>query len=262
VIGHANEAHEYEALAERILDAFNRRFLQAGTGRYGPATQACQAVPLFMGLVPDAERKAALDVLVDDVLTANNGHLSTGIFGTRFLLMGLTHAGRADVAYTIASQKTFPGWGYMLERGATTLWEHWEYSDNTFSHNHPMFGSVSEWLVKAVAGIMHEGETCGFDRIVIRPAVVGDLTWATGEYRSVRGRVASAWKIAGGRLHLDVTIPVGSTATVYMPATSADAVTEGGKPAGEATGVEFVRMVDGAAVYRVESGSYRFSSGR
>ncbi|HEY5481646.1 MAG TPA: family 78 glycoside hydrolase catalytic domain, partial [Verrucomicrobiae bacterium] len=146
VLGKNAEAAEAEALAATIKTAFNRKFLQPGTGRYDAATQACQAFALYLGLVPVEEQERALAVLVRDIEDAHAGHLTTGIFGTKFMLHALADSGRADVAFKVVNQKTFPGWGYMLENGATTLWEHWEFSDNTFSHNHPMFGSVSEWF--------------------------------------------------------------------------------------------------------------------
>ena len=142
-LGHEADAVDAEARAERIKIAFNRKFLQPGTGRYDFASQACQAFALHFGLVPSEERDRALQVLVRDIMDTRQGHLSTGIFGTKYMLSALTNLGRADVAYAVANQRTLPGWGYMLEQGATTLWEHWEFSDNTYSHNHPMFGSVS-----------------------------------------------------------------------------------------------------------------------
>ena len=151
-LGKEAEAAEAEALAETIKAAFNRKFLQPGTGRYDTATQACQAFALYLGLVPPRRQDRALAVLVRDIEEAHGGHLTTGIFGTKFMLHALADSGRADVAFGIVNQSTFPGWGHMLENGATTLWEHWEFSDNTFSHNHPMFGSVSEWFYKVLGG--------------------------------------------------------------------------------------------------------------
>ncbi|HOW17620.1 MAG TPA: family 78 glycoside hydrolase catalytic domain [Phycisphaerae bacterium] len=254
------DADRYAALAETIKAAFNRRFLVPGTGRYDAGTQTCQAFALYFGLVPETERQAALDVLVHDVMTARGGHLSTGIFGTKYMLNALTDLGRADVAYTIVNQKTFPGWGHMLENGATTLWEHWAFSDNTYSHNHPMFGSVSEWLFKAVAGINPAPDAVGFDRIIIRPHVAGGLTRAAGRYESIRGPVVSEWRIDGDAFVLDVTIPANTTALVYVPSDAGSAIREGDRAAAEAEGVEHVRSERGAAVFRIGSGTYRFIS--
>lgn len=258
-LGRETDATKAEARAEQIKAAFNRRFLQPGTGRYDFASQACQAFALYHGLTPPEERARALDVLVQDI-AAHQGHLTTGIFGTKYLLNALTDAGRADVAYQIVNQKTFPGWGHMLELGATTLWEHWEYSDNTFSHNHPMFGSVSEWFFKALAGIQPAPDAVGFDKIIIKPQPVGDLRWVKASYHSMHGPVASAWQKSGDRFKLQLGIPVGATATVFLPAKNAASVTEGGRSLDRVSGVKFLRMEEDRAVLAVPSGQYKFVS--
>ncbi|MFN3650627.1 MAG: family 78 glycoside hydrolase catalytic domain [Armatimonadota bacterium] len=260
VLGKEADAQRYASLAGEIAEAFNRRFRRPVRGLYDSGTQACQAFALYMDLVPPEDRELALQHLVSDVMTVRGGHLSTGIFGTKYLLLSLSDLGRADVAYTIAGQRTFPGWGHMLENGATTLWEHWELSDNTFSHNHPMFGTVSEWFFKAVAGIQPHPDAVGFDRVVIRPQPGGGLTWARGEYRSVRGLVSSRWKREGDRVSLEVEVPVNASALVYVPARRGEEVLEGGRPAAEAPGVRLLRWEGSAAVYEVGSGRYRFSS--
>ncbi len=258
VLGRTEDKTRYAALAEQIRTAFNTRFLNAKNGCYYGATQANQSFALALGLVPLASQGAALDWLVADV-KKHHGHLTTGIFGTRFLLAALSDLGRGDVAYGIVNQKGYPGWGYMLDRGATTLWEHWAYSDNTYSHNHPMFGSVSAWFFRSLAGIRPEPDAVAFNKIVIRPGVVGDLTSVAGQYNSVRGPVTSNWRKDGNQLTLDVTIPVGVTATVRVPAKTADAVREGGQPAANAPGVEYRGTENGEAVFRVGSGQYQFT---
>jgi alpha-L-rhamnosidase len=258
VLGRKPDQARYAKLAQSIREAFNRRFLQPGTGRYDSATQACQAFALYMDLVPSAEREKALQVLADDVLKTRKGHLSTGIFGTKYMLDALTQQGRADVAFTVANARDFPGWGHMLEKGATTLWEHWEFSDNTYSHNHPMFGSVSEWFFKGLAGIQPDPRAEGFNRILIRPQPVGDLTWARATYQSVRGPIKSEWKKADGKLTLRVSIPPNTTATIYVPTADASRVTEGGVPAAKSPSVDALPASPGAAVFAVGSGEFEF----
>ena len=199
-------------------------------------------------------------VFVRDVDDTHAGHLTTGIFGTKFMLHALTDLGRADVAFKVVNQSTFPGWGYMLEKGATTLWEHWEWSDNTYSHNHPMFGSVSEWFYQALAGINTAPNTVGFDKIVIRPQLVGDLKWVKASHDSVHGKVVSEWTRDAGRFNLRVRVPVGVTATVIVPSKEGTPVTEGGKPAESAPGVQRLTREAGTAVIAVASGDYEFSS--
>ena len=258
VLGKADDAKRYAALAESIKEAFNKRFLKAQTGQYDIGTQAAQAFALYFNLVPAEHREKVLGVLVDDIVNKHGGHLTTGIYGTKYMLNALADAGRSDAAYTIVNQRDFPGWGYMLERGATTLWEHWEFSDDVYSHNHPMFGSVSEWFYKVVAGINVAVDAVGADKLVVRPAPVGDLTWVQGEYRSIRGKVASKWRIEGDKFFLEVQVPVGATAEVYLPARDAAAVFEADKPADQAPGVQFLRAAGDGVVYRIGSGTYNF----
>ena len=260
VLGKAGDAARYERLAGGIRTAYLRRFLTPGTGTLSPTTQAGQAFALYLGLVPPGEKDAALSVLLKKVKEDGRGHLSTGIFGTKFMLDVLSGSGHADAAYGIVGRRTFPGWGYMLENGATTLWEHWEGSDDTFSHNHPMFGSVSDWFFKWPAGIQPCPDAVGFDRIAIRPQPAAGLTWVKAFYDSMRGRISSEWKTEGGRFVLTVTIPANTTAEVHVPASDPSAVIEGGRPAESVPGVLYQGTEQGAAVFSVGSGTYVFSS--
>ena len=148
----------------------------------------------------------------------------------------------------------------MLGRGATTLWEHWEFSDNTYSHNHPMFGSVSEWFFAWVAGIQPDPAAVGYDRIVIRPRPAGGLTWAKARVRTVRGEVRSEWRIDRGRFFLTVVVPANTTAVVHVPVAGPEAVREGGAAAATSEGVSFRGVEAGSCVYTVGSGRYEFSA--
>jgi alpha-L-rhamnosidase len=259
-LGKDAEAAAAEALAETIKAAFNRKFLQAGMGRYDTATQACQAFAFYMGLVPPEEKDRAREVLVGDIMGAHKGHLSTGIFGTKFMLQALADLGRSDVAFEVVNQRTFPGWGHMLENGATTLWEHWEFSDNTYSHNHPMFGSVSEWFYKVLGGISPAPEAVGFDKIIIRPQPVGDLKWVKASYDSAHGKIVSEWRLEAGKFNLRVRVPVGAEAKVFLPAKDETPVTESGKPIEHALGVQLLSREHGSVAFAVVSGEYEFRS--
>jgi alpha-L-rhamnosidase len=193
-------------------------------------------------------------------MDANQGHLSTGIFGTKFMLQALADLGRSDVAFEIVNQRTFPGWGHMLESGATTLWEHWAFSDNTYSHNHPMFGSVSEWFYKVLGGINPAPEAAGFDKIIIRPQPVGDLKWVKANYDSAHGKVVSECSLEAGKFNLRVRVPVGTEAKVFLPAKEGAPVTESGKPIEHARGVRLLSREHGSVVVGVGSGEYEFRS--
>jgi len=260
ILGREDDRERYADLAREIRGKYVREFLEPGTGMFEPRTQASQSFALYLDLVPPEERSAAIDFLLGRILSAHDGHLSTGIFGTKYLLDVLSRSGHASVAYTVASQKSFPGWGYMLASGATTLWEHWSMSENTFSHNHPMFGSVSEWFYKWLAGIQPHPEAVGFDRIIVRPQVAGDLTWVKARYRSIRGNIESSWQIRNNTFHLDITIPPNTQATVYIPAQDISEVTENGRPLSRSEGVTHIRSEDGVVIVNLESGGYTFTA--
>ena len=255
----ANDAQAAESLAERIKAAFNQKFLQPGTGRYDSAFQSSQAFALYNGLVPTDERPLALNVLAQNI-AAHENHLTTGIFGTKFMLNSLSDSGRADLAFDIADQNTFPGWGYMLANGATTLWEHWAFSDDTYSHNHPMFGSVGEWFYKALAGIQPAPDAVGFDKIIIAPQPVGDLKWVKAGYDSVHGRIVSEWTRNHGRFKLHVRVPIGATATVFIPATDLSSVRESGKQISQANEIKLLGQTKGKVIVTIGSGDYYFDS--
>jgi alpha-L-rhamnosidase len=217
------------------------------------------------GVVPEELRPALLKKLEVNILEKNKGHLDTGMLGTYFMMEYLRDIGRNDLVSTIMSQTTYPGWGYMLENGATTCWEQW---NGYASHIHSCFTSPDNWFYQGLAGILPDAAAPGFRKFLIKPWVPamspieksGDLTWVKAHYDSSYGRIVSSWKLDGGRLMMEVTVPPNTTATVYVPASNVDKVTESDKPAGKAAGVRFLRMEKGSAVYEVGSGRYQFCS--
>jgi alpha-L-rhamnosidase len=260
LLGRRADEARYRDLADFIAAAYRSKVIGSAAGRYEAMTQAGLAVALGLGLIAEADRAEAFEALVTKVSAAGAPALTTGIFGTKFLLDALSRGGRADLAYALVDRKDFPGWGYMLDRRATTLWEHWAFSDDTYSHNHPMFGSVSEWFFAWVAGIQPDPAAVGFDRIIIRPKPVGDLTWAKGRILTVRGEVRSEWRIERGRFFLTVVLPPNTTAAVFIPGGDPSAVREGGTPAASSESVSLRGVEAGSCVYAVGSGRYEFSA--
>ncbi len=255
MLGRTDDAEKYGALAGRIRKAFNDAFVDRATGKVANGTQTAMSCALYQGLAEPGDRAAILRSLVANI-EARDGHIDTGLLGTKYLLRALSDNGRADVAYRVASQKTQPGWGWWIEQGATTLWEDWK---GEASLNHIFFGDISGWFYETLAGIRIDPEQPGFKHVIIRPHVVGDLTHVRARTLSIRGMVASEWMLKDGAFTLAVTIPVNSAATVFVPAADAKQVKEGDAPAAEAEGVQFLRTEDGCAVFRTGSGSYRFT---
>ncbi len=261
VIGRSREEARYRQLAQDIKNAFVERFLEPGTGRFGIATQAAQAIALHLGLAPEDEIERATQRMVDEVLVTHDGHIATGIFGTKYLLDSLSRTGHADVAYRVVDEPSYPGWGHMIERGATTIWETWAESDNVYSQNHPMFGSVSEWFYKSLAGIRPEESAAGFDRFYVEPNMPAGLEWVEASYESVRGTVRSSWRLEDDLLYFDVEIPVNTTAVVQIPTRDSTSIREGGRSLNEVPVIrELPTTTSDTARYVLRSGRYSFTA--
>jgi alpha-L-rhamnosidase len=258
ILQKTDDVTTYQKLAEDIKNAFVKNFLKPGTGVFDSGTQAAQLITLYYNLVPSTEKDAAVDHLLLEIYNKHKGHLSTGIYGTKFLFEVFRKENRNDVSYSVANQRTYPGWGNMLAHGATTLYESWKYPDTVESQNHPMFGSISEWFYKSLLGI--NATSPGFATFEIKPQPAGDLTWAKGAYDAVTGRISSEWKREGLRFYLTVSIPANTKAMVYVPSTRGKQVTEGDGSAAKAPGLTFMGERDGYAIYEALSGKYSFSS--
>jgi alpha-L-rhamnosidase len=250
---------KYTALAERTSAAFNREFWREDVGGYGANNQAANAFALELGLVPKDRVSRVVENLVKDV-RAHGTHLTTGNLCTKYVLEMLAEHGHAELAYALAAQTTYPSWGFMLSKGATTVWERWELMTGGAmnSHNHPMLGSVSAWFYKYLAGIRSDPAGPGFQRFFVRPYAVKDLNWVKAEYTSMYGVIRGAWRRDADGFKLNVTVPVNSVATVFVPASDARRVTESGVPLEKAEGVKWLRNENGSVVLEVGSGNYEF----
>ncbi len=218
VLGIDADVAAYRTKAEHTYAAFNRTFWDERKQVYGSGNQACCCFPLYMGLVPDERRAPVLEGLLHDV-QAHDFHLTTGNLCSKYLLEVLSENGLHDVAYRIATQTSYPSWGYMLANGATTIWERWEHTKETSMHskNHPMMATFSAWYYRYLAGIRLTPDTVGFSSFIVQPYLVDELSHVTARLETVRGIVESAWKREGEGLHLHVSIPINSNATIGIP---------------------------------------------
>jgi len=264
-IGKKADVRRYGELFDNIKEAFVKKYVSS-EGRIEGDTQTCYALALYMDLLDENLRAEAAKRLVE-LLKENNWHLATGFLGVKHLLPVLTETGHTDIAYRLLTNTTFPSWGYSVVNGSTTIWERWNSytidegfaSPGMNSFSHYAFGSVCQWMFASMAGIDTDG--AGFKRIIIRPQPGGSgISYAKASYDSINGLIELGWQIEGDKFTLEVTIPANTTAIVYVPALSEGAVTEGDVQAGRAEGVKFLRIVEGVAVYKVESGNYKFVS--
>ncbi len=265
-LGRADDAAKYGKLFDGIKAAFQRAYV-AADGRVKGDTQAGYALALHFNLLDDDMRPKAMKHLLAAIKKYKD-HPSTGIQTTHRMMLELTRNGRHDEAWRLLNLRTVPSWGYMVEMGATTIWERWDgyvkgrgFQDPGMnSFNHWAFGAVGEWVWRELAGLNPDDSQPGWKHFTIRPRPCDGLTWVKARYDSIRGSIASEWKNADGRFQLEVEIPPNTTATVFVPANDAAAVTESGNPAAKAPGVKLLRTESGAAVFAVESGRYRFES--
>ncbi len=252
-VGKEADAKRYDDVVQNIRAAFQKAYIK-DDGEVGTGTQTSYVVALYTKMAPKALEPLLVDKLVKDI-ESRNWHLSTGFLGTPFLLFTLADHGRSDVAYRLLLNDTYPSWGYMLSKGATTWWERWngDTGDPAMnSYNHYAFGSVIAWVYRYAAGIDTTPDSPGFKEIVVHPHLDARMTSARAEYASIYGKIISDWKgTASGPFSLRVTIPANTSARVYVPAIAGAHLTDDGNPL-EAP------QENGSYVVRVGSGSYNF----
>ncbi|MEN6451884.1 MAG: family 78 glycoside hydrolase catalytic domain [Thermoguttaceae bacterium] len=255
LLGKQEDAAAYRKRAEAVAGAAHREFFNAEKNSYANGTQLYEAMPLLMGVTPSELRPAVMKRLEHEIVVAKRGHLDTGIHGTAYLIRCLVDSERNDLVLLMASQKTYPGWGHMLEQGATTFWEDWIGFQSLL---HSSFLPIGAWFIEGVAGIRYDPASPGYKHFTIRPGVVGKLTSARGEFESMYGKIKSDWRLDRGWLTLSVVVPPNTTATVYVPTSDPSTVTESGRPIARSPGVQALAPIDGAAVFQVGSGHYTF----
>lgn len=251
-LGQTADAAHFNQLADAIKQAFNTRFRNADGAGYGDGRQTTSVLPLAFGMVPTQDVTTVGTRLVDTIMNKNGGHLDTGIFGTRYLMDALAAVGRTDVAMTILDQTTYPGFGFEIGKGATTSWEEWTYYSSMETHDHAMFAGINASLYTRLGGIQPTGP--GYSTVTIAPQIPPGLQRVSAAVDTVRGSVASSWTVTGQQLVLDVTIPVGTVATVRVPNFGQGQATV--SPAGGATQIAATGT---ETSYTVGSGTWHFT---
>lgn len=297
LLGKSDEAAQYQRLYEKRKAFFNATFINTEKKALGTAggfprmaapkaapefkvadTQTAYAVGLAMNLFSDENKPAMIENLAaavarenkdDGGITRPKYSLMTGFIGTSWIGAALSDSGHSEAAYRLLENEQYPSWLYAVDQGATSIWERLNgYTvENGFggnnsmnSFNHYSFGAVGRWMLAYSLGIQRDEP--GFQKFILQPEPdpSGGITFAEGHYDSMYGRITSAWKLSGNTLRYQATVPPNTSATLYLPAGSAESVKESGVAAAKARGIEFVKFADGKAIYRLQSGSYEFTS--
>ncbi|KAH3766065.1 glycoside hydrolase family 78 [Pelomyxa schiedti] len=224
ILGFNDESEDFLVHSTEISDMINSQFFDETLGLYAAqdnswnGTQCAQSMPLYMGITPTGSISSAYNNLLLDI-AKQDAHLACGMFGIKWVLLTLSDMGATSTALQMAEQKSYPSFGYMLDQGASTIWESWFYSDNTYSHNHPMFGSVAQWVMSSLAGIHLLPSSVAFNPLVIAPRPSLGLSYVSASYTSIRGDIVCSWTLDEATLLFDmnVTIPHNTIAYVYVP---------------------------------------------
>lgn len=259
--GNSQDRTGFEEAAANMKKDFNKRFHQP-SGYYGNNTLTENLLAMCFGLVEEGQKEKLADRIVEIIEKENNGHLSTGLVGTQWIMRTLTDMGRADLAYKLATNTTYPSWGYMLENGATTIWELWN-GDTAHprmnSQNHVMMlGDLLVWYYENLAGIKSAAN--GFQRIIMKPELINGLDDVEANHKSIQGMITSSWKRKRDRFAWQIAIPANTTAHVYIPAKGVRFITEQGKQIADHSDIKIIGEENGRVLIELGSGKYQFLS--
>ncbi len=247
----------YSNHAVEIHKTFQDTFFNAQTKVYSTGSQTAMAMPLSLGLVTEKDRAAVMKNMVDSI-TASGNKLTAGDIGFHFLIETLHNGGSSQLIYDMNSRDDVPGYGYQLKKGATALTESWAALKEV-SNNHLMLGHIMQWFYEGLAGISQSAESIGFNHIIIKPEIVGDISFVNASHETVYGNVVSRWKKTAKTFELKVAIPPNTKATIYLPATKRDLINENKMPVATQKDLTMLGFENGRAKIAIGSGNYTFT---
>ena len=251
LLGKEEESKQYNKLAGEIKEKYNDTYFDEKTKNYNDGSQMANAFPLFLGIVPDEYEKDVLKNIIDDI-KKNDTHLTTGVLGTKYLFETLMKYDRNDIAWSLATQTTYPSWAEMMKK-YNTMCEFWTLKQ---SHNHVMMGSIDSWFYKAIAGIRPLESAPAFKKLIIKPYPAAGLDSVKASTHTIRGKIVSQWKKTPGGINMHVEIPFNTTALVYVPDSKGKMIFCGNK---KITGSSLIKVQgneDNYTILEVGSGKY------
>jgi len=259
-----DDAKTFGLLMDSIKIAFNKTFYNENEMYYSNNTVTANLLPLYFGIVPDSLKQTIFENIRKKILVENNGHTSTGLIGSQWVMRALSDYGNTDLAYKLTTNTTYPSWGYMVANGATTIWELW--NGNTAdpgmnSQNHVMLlGDLLTWYYENLAGIRSDKTDVAFKKIIMKPNLPTGLAFVNASYNSMHGLIKSEWKKTADKFEWNITVPANSSAIIYVPAKSMNDVVESGKELSKIEGVQSIKWENGSAIVQIGSGQYKFIS--
>lgn len=249
---------EYKRCSEHlaiIRPLIHETFFMEDKGTYTFSNQGCLTMALYVQVPPAELRPKILAQLEHEIVVNKNGHLETGLLGTFLMIDLLIKENRNDLVALMMEQTTYPGWGFFIKEPGLNTWpETWS---GWGSHVILVTATPGSWFFEGLGGIMPDPEDPGFKHFSLHPGIVKSVDWVNCRYSSPYGEIVSNWHKQDEGLTLNITVPVNTTATFYVPAGT---ITESGSTADQAKGVTFLRMEKNNAVFKVESGKYEFKS--
>lgn len=265
LIGISDDAEEYLQLAEKVNSAFNNTFFNRDSLYYGNNTTTANLLPLSFGMIPEEYIPGVEDNLVKGILHDNNynAHITTGVIGAQWILKGFSGIGRSDIAFQLASNDTYPSWGYMAKKGATTIWELWNgdtANPAMNSGNHVMLlGDFIPYSFEKLAGIKSDEQQVAFKKVIMKPDFdIQNLSRVRASYKTPYGEVESSWEKDFEKLEWSITVPANSTAEVHFPLNSLH-IKEGDKLLNSGDGFLNIRKGNDSFICEIGSGEYRFT---
>jgi len=259
LLGKEADAEKYSSLAEKIKHAVNEKYLDRETAVYGSGLQTELSVALHWGLVPE-ELRAKVAANLAKRVEADNKHIDVGLLGTKTILNALSENGYPDLAWEVASQETFPSWGWWIVNGATTFYENWPLdASSDISINHIMFGEINAWYYKALGGIFPDEQQPGYKNVILKPNFVKGLNQFEASHESSYGTILSSWKRKDKRVEYMVEVPPNSTATLFLDDLQ---IKESGAPVEKNPSITIAGQRDGKLILELKAGKYNFSAGK
>lgn len=259
ILGNKQDATIYQKRLDDLRRNAHRHFYDKKEQRYIDGRQLAMAFPLYVGITPQSERETVIAGFVAEI-AGRKPYLDTGSSGLPILLKYLIEdAGRADLLYRCLNRTEVPGYGYFLKRGESTWPEYW-HIDGEDSRIHTCYTGISGYFTKAIGGILPDPVRYGMKQFLIKPKLVGDLTYARTTSGSPYGRMLSNWSRDGRRAAFEIGVPPNTTARIFLPASSIDDIRENGQPVTQTPGVKHLGTEDGTQILAVESGHYNFTS--